>query len=150
MLMLALCQAPNSYTLKWFKQFRLETPFIDDNAKSKEKRQNFKICKPISLSIFNFYFSTNFFPPLFWWLSNYFIMVVATAYDKISFTSAGLKDWRHASTNAAIDHSWFFFRDFLLRWSAHVSWCNNVTIKAWCGKSDTYKKTITKLILHSL
>ena len=38
---------------KCFKKFRLETPFLDDiNVKSKDKRQHFKICKPISLSIF--------------------------------------------------------------------------------------------------
>ena len=41
------------------KKFRLETPFLVDNVKSKKKRQHFKICKPISLSIFIF-FSTMF------------------------------------------------------------------------------------------
>ena len=45
------------YTQTWFKKFRLETPFLDDKVKSKEKRQNFKICKLISLSIFIFVFN---------------------------------------------------------------------------------------------
>ena len=45
------------YTQKWFKKFQLEMPFLDDKVKSKEKRQHFKICKPISLSIFNFVFN---------------------------------------------------------------------------------------------
>ena len=29
--------------------------------------------------------------------------------SKMSLTSAGLKNWRHASTNVAIDHSLFFY-----------------------------------------
>ena len=48
------------YTQKWFKKFRLETPCLDDNVKSKEKRQSFKLWKPISLSIFIFFFNNCF------------------------------------------------------------------------------------------
>ena len=126
-------------TQKWFKKFRLETPFLDDNVKSKEKRQNFKICKANSLSIFIIFLQ---------FVCLFFIVVTkqllhydfgSHIWSKMSFTSAGLKNWRHASTNAAIDHSWFFYPEFLLQCLPHVSWCNNLTIKTWCGESETYK-----------
>ena len=38
------------YTQKRLKQFRLKTPCLDDNVKSKKKRQHFKLCKPIYFS----------------------------------------------------------------------------------------------------
>ena len=44
------------YTQTRIKKFRIETPFLDENVKSKEKCQNFKICKPISLSVFKLFF----------------------------------------------------------------------------------------------
>ena len=49
------------YTQKRFKKFRLEPPFLDNNVKSKEKRQNFKICKPISHCIFLFFVLSTMF-----------------------------------------------------------------------------------------
>ena len=54
------------YTQKRFKKFRFETPFLDDNVKANEKRQNFEICKPISLSIFIFFFQQFFVISLLW------------------------------------------------------------------------------------
>ena len=54
---------------------------LDDNIKSTEKRQNFKICKPVSLSIFNLFF--NKFCLFFILVTKCrFIMALAPAYDK--------------------------------------------------------------------
>ena len=39
----------------------------------------------------------------------------------------------------------FFYRKFILQWSAHVSWCNNLTIKTRCGWTDTCKKQLLNL-----
>ena len=55
-------------------------PFLDDNIKSKEKRQNFKICKPIFLCIFIF-FSTIFCLFFILVTKNRFIMILAPAHD---------------------------------------------------------------------
>ena len=81
----------NSYTRKWFNKFWLEMLFLDDSIKSKEKRQNFKICKPISLSLLNFCFN-NFLSFLYLSLHNGFCSRI---WSKMSFTSASLKNWRH-------------------------------------------------------
>ena len=86
------------YAQKWFKKFLLETPFLDDNVTSKDKRQNSKICKPISLRIYIyiytyiyiynlfyfilFYFQAVFVFSLLWWQNNRFIMILALAYDQ--------------------------------------------------------------------
>ena len=64
------------------KKFRLEMPFLVDNVKSKKKRQHFKICKPISLRVFIFFFQQCFVFSLFWLLNNRFIMILAPAYDQ--------------------------------------------------------------------
>ena len=50
------------------------------------------------------------FFPLFWWLNTRYNMVLDSAYHQNCpyVRSAGLKNWRHASTNVAIDKSWFF------------------------------------------
>ena len=59
-------------------------------------------------------------------------------WSKMFFTSAGLKTdvtLVQALRLVILD----FYREFLLQWSAYVSWCNNLTIKAWCGGSHTYK-----------
>ena len=82
----------------WFKKYRPETLFYDYIVKVREKNVNF-ICKPISRSIFKR------FQQLFCFL---FILVTKHSlqygfgfriWSKKSFTSAGLKNWRHASTN---------------------------------------------------
>ena len=86
------------YTQTWFKKFRLETPFLDDKVISKEKRQNFKICKPISLSIFIFVFNNFFVFSLFWSLNNHFIMVLAPAYDQ----KCPLRIWERRRYNLCI------------------------------------------------
>ena len=89
------------YRQKWFKNFRVETLLLDDNVKSKE---NVKISKSVSLFLLAYSFSPNILFRLF------FIVVTKQLlpYDfgsriwlKMSFTPAGLKNWRHASTNAA-------------------------------------------------
>ena len=50
----------NSYTRKsGSREIPIRNAVLDDNVKSKEKRKNFKICTPISLSILIF-FSNNF------------------------------------------------------------------------------------------
>ena len=117
------------HTQKWFKKYRLETLVCDDIVKAREQRQILKNCKSISRRIFKcfkqFFFSYFSFGFRIW--------------SKKSFTSAGLKNWRQASTNVATDHSWFFYMEILLRWSALVSSSNKVTRKAQYGGSDTYK-----------
>ena len=69
------------YTQKWFTKLRLEMPFLDGNIKSKDKRQNFKISKPISLSVFISFQHLIVFS-LFWWLNNRVIMILAPAHDQ--------------------------------------------------------------------
>ena len=73
------------------------------------------------------------------WVHSHIVGFVMRWLILMSFTSAGLKNWRHASTNDAIDYFYFVYLDFLLGWSALLSWCNSVTMKAWYGGSDTYK-----------
>ena len=137
------------YAQKWFKTLLFDTPCLDDNVKSKENRQNFKICKLISLSI-SFSFSTI--------VCLFFIVVTKQSLHnvfgsriwlKMSYTSASLKtDVTPVQTLRLIILD-LFYRQFLLQWLAHISWCNRRTIKAWCGAADTYK-TIAKFILHSI
>ena len=97
------------YTQKWFKKYGLETLFEDNIVKVREKRQLFKICKRISHSLFTC------FQQLFCFCF-FFILVTKHSLQygfgfrissKMSFTSAGLKTWRPASTNVTIDNSWF-------------------------------------------
>ena len=78
------------YTHKWFKKFRLETPFLNDNVKSKETRQNFKISKPVSLrySIFFNKFCLFFIVVTNQSLHNDF---GSRIWSKMSFTSHGIK-----------------------------------------------------------
>ena len=100
--------------LHWHAKVIQEIPIrntvLDDNVNSKEKRQNLK--KSVSLFLWA---CSNSFSTIF---CLFFIVVTKQSLhndfgsrilSKMSFTSDGLKNWRHASTNAAIDYSWFFF-----------------------------------------
>ena len=78
-------------------------------------------------------------------------MVLSPAYDQnVTFTSVGLKSWRHASTNAAIDHSWFFFTGN----SSSSDRRMYLDAIIWQQKPDvvdlTHTKTIAKFILQSI
>ena len=46
---------PTATHAKVIREIPIRNPVLDDNVKSKEKRQNFKICKPIFLRICNFF-----------------------------------------------------------------------------------------------
>ena len=119
---------------------------LEDNVKSKEKRQQFKICKPISLSIFIFFFQQFFVFSLFWWLNNCFMLVLSPAYDhKWPLRPLVLKtDVTLVKTLRLISLD-FCYQEFILQWS-DMQKSDNKSLMWWI----LHTKTIAKFILHSI
>ena len=94
---------------------------------------------------------------LFWWLNTHFNTVLASACDhKCPLRHMALKtDVMLVQTLLLIILDVFYLEIFL-GWSALVSRCNKVTMKALYGGSDTYKKQLQNLFrivyikMHSL